>query len=158
MAENIMKENECFQKDYDKLYAKDVWSKDDLEQMKDLKKLMYYNLVIDAMENGGEYPGSEHMPEMSYARGRNRMGQFTSGNNGMTYGNWNANNASGMYYPEYPMMNGNRYYDGMNTSGRRYYDSERENAIHMLHHMMEDTDDKEKKSKLKLILSELEQK
>lgn len=158
MAENFKKENECFQKDYDKLYSKGSWNKDEITMMKDLKKLMYYNLVIDAMENSGDYPGSEYMPEMSYRRGRNPMnGQFISRDMSRDMG-------SGMYYP--PYMDGNSWggsynnnsYNDMRSSGRRYYDSEKEKAIHKLHHMMENEDNAEKKNALKLAITELEQK
>lgn len=141
MAEDVMKEVECFQKDYDKLYAKGTWNKDELSMMKDYKKLIYYSLVIDSMKNGTGYPGEEYMPNgMSGRRMRNPMnGQYMSGN-------------------MYPYMSGNMYYDGMNTSGRRYYDSEKEKAIHKLHHMMDSTDDPERKNALKFALNELEQK
>lgn len=154
MAEDVMKEVECFQKDYDKLYAKGTWNKDELSMMKDYKKLIYYTLVIDSMKNGNGYPGEEYMPNgMSGRRMRNPMnGQYMSGNMYQDMGR----NGSGTYY--HPYMDGNMYYDGMNTSGRRYYDSEKEKAIHKLHHMMDNTDDSERKNALKFALNELEQK
>lgn len=154
MAENTMKEVECFQKDYDKLYAKGSWNKDEIAMMKDLKKLIYYSLVIDSMQNGNGYPGEEYMPEgMSGRRMRNPMnGQYMSGYMYRDMGH----NGSGMYH--YPYMDGNMYYDDMRTSGRRYYDSEKEKAIHKLHHMMENEDNAEKKNALKLAITELEQK
>lgn len=144
MAENAMKEIECFKKDFDKLYAKGSWNRDEIALMKDYKKLIYYTLVIDSMENGGSYPGEEYMPNgMSGRRMRNPMnGQYMSGN--------------GMYH--YPYMDGGMYYDDMRSSGRRYYDSEKEKAIHKLHHMMENEDNAEKKNALKLAITELEQK
>lgn len=155
---DMMKENECFQKDYQRLYDKGTWNKDEIAMMKDLKKLMYYNLVIDAMENGGSYPGSEHMPEMSYMRGRDAAtGRYMSRT---------MNNGSGLYYPPYMdgnswngnnMNSSNHYNDGMNMSGRRYYDSEKEKAIHKLHHMMENEDNAEKKNALKLAVTVLEE-
>lgn len=163
MAENVTKEIECFKKDFDKIYAKGTWTKDDIEMMKDLKKLMYYCLVIDSMENGGSYPGSEYMPgnsgsmRQSYGRGYGNMG-YGNQNSGMNSGRGYGDQGSGMYYPEYPQMNGNRYYDGMSSSGRRYYDSEKEKAVHKLHHMMENTDDPERKNALKIAINELEQK
>jgi len=159
MAENAMKEIECFEKDYQKLYDKGSWNKDELAMMKDLKKLVYYTLVIDSMKNGGSYPGEEYMPDgMSGRRMRNPMnGQYMSGN-GMYRGM--DHNGSGMYH--YPYMDGGMYYDGsyndMRSSGRRYYDSEKEKAIHKLHHMMENEDNAEKKNALKLAITELEQK
>jgi len=156
MGDTMKKENECFQKDYDKLYAKGSWNKDEVSMMKDLKKLIYYNLVIDAMQNGDEYPGSEYMPDMrnsfaSRGRMRNSMGQFTSGGmRGYTNGNM-----SGTYYDDW-INNSNPYYDGMGMSGRRYYDSEKEKALHQFHKMMENTDDPERKSALNFAISHLE--
>lgn len=152
---DIMKENECFQKDYDKLYAEGSWNKDKLDMMKNLKKLIYYNLAIEGMQNGAGFPGSEHMDDMSFRRGRNPMnGQYMSRDMGR-----GMNGGSGMYYPSY--MDGNSWDDriyGMNMSGRRYYDSEKEKAIHKLHHMMENEDNAEKKNALKLAITELESK
>lgn len=150
---DIMKENECFQKDYNKMYDKGTWNKDELEMMKNLKKLIYYNLVIDAMENGGSYPGSKYIPEMSFRRGSNmNNGRFMSRD---------------MYYPPYMdgnswdmdgrMNSGRNYYDNNGSSGRNYYDSEKEKAIHKLHHMMENEDNVEKKNALKMAIMELEQ-
>lgn len=99
------------------------------------------------------------MPDgMSGRRMRNPMnGQYMSGN-GM-YREM-GRNGSGTYY--HPYMDDGMYYDGsyndMRSSGRRYYDSEKEKAIHKLHHMMENEDNAEKKNALKLAITELEQK
>ena len=150
MGEQCMKENAAYQQDYDKMFAKGTWSPQEISMMKDLKKLIYYNLAIDAMENGQGHPGAGHLPEMSYARGRNAMGQYTSGNGE----DWDRRSGHHPYYPDM----GGMYYDGMNDrSGRRYYDSEKEKAIHKLHHMMDNTDDLERKNALKIALNELEQ-
>lgn len=92
MANDIRHENESFQQDYDKLYAKGQWSKDDLCMMKDLKKLIYYNLAIDHMQNGKGHPGEGRLPEMSYGMDRTHP-----------------------YYPDTGSgmgMSGRRYYDG----------------------------------------------
>lgn len=153
MGAEMDRQNDAFQKDYDKIYAKGTWTKEDIETMKDLKKLIYYNKVICAMDEGGEYPGSEHMPDarMSYAQGRDAMGRYTSGTMGRSDG-------SGMHYPQYMYDNGRNYWDDSWASGRRYYDSEKEKAIHKLHHMMENTDDPERKNALKIAINELEQK
>lgn len=149
MGSNYMKENETFQQDYDKMFAKGTWSPQEISMMKDLKKLIYYNLAICAMEEGEGHPGAGHLPEMSYARGRNARGQYTSGNGE----DWDRGSGTYPYYPEA----GGMYYDGMNNrSGRRYYDSEKEKAIHKLHHMMDNTDDPERKNALKIALNELE--
>ena len=158
---DIMKENECFQKDYDKIYAKGQWTKEDLENMKNYKKLIYYNMAINGMENGNGFQGSEYMnmdETNSFRRGRNPMnGQYMSRDMGSYNG---GANGSGLYYPQY--MDGNSWngrgsYDGMNMSGRRYYDSEKEKAIHKLHHMMENEDNAEKKNALKLAVTVLEE-
>ena len=148
MGDKIKHENETFQADYDKLYAKGSWNKDEISMMKDLKKLIYYNKVICAMDEGKEYPGSEYMPEnMSGARGRDGMGRYTSGNV-----------MSGMHQiPPYYYGTGPSY-DNWDTSGRRYYDSEKEKAIHKLHEMMSMTDDPERKNVYRIALNELEQK
>ena len=144
MGADMKRQNEAFEADYEKIYAKGTWTKDDIEMMKDLKKLIYYNKVICAMDEGGSYPGSEHMPEGNgYGRGRDSMGRYTSGDMGMNHG------GSGMY--SYPM-----YDNGYEASGRRYYDSEKKNAIHKLHQMMENTDDPERKNALKIAINELE--
>lgn len=139
MGSNIKHQNEAFQKDFDEIFEKGAWNKDQICMMKDLKKLIYYNKVIEAMDEGGDYPGSDYMPDMrSYSRGRDSMtGRYMSRD---------------MYYPHDGM-----YYDNMHMSGRRYYDSEKEKAIHKLHHMMENTDNAEQKNALKLAIAELEE-
>ncbi len=150
MGEQCKKENMAFQQDYDKMFAKGTWSPQEIDAMKNLKKLIYYNLAIEAMEEGQGHPGAGHLPEMSYARGRNAMGQYTSGNGD----DWEGRSG---HHPYYPDMGSGMYYDGMNDrSGRRYYDSEKEKAIHKLHHMMDNTDDPERKNALKIALNELE--
>lgn len=150
MGEQCKKENMAFQQDYDKMFAKGNWNPQEISMMKDLKKLIYYNLAIEAMEEGQGHPGAGHLPEMSYARGRNAMGQYTSGNGE----DWDGRSGHHPYYPDM----GGMYYNGMNDrSGRRYYDSEKEKAIHKLHHMMDNTDDPERKNALKIALNELEQ-
>lgn len=147
MGADIKRENEAFQADYEKIFAKGTWSLEDLTRMKEYKKLIYYNKVICAMDEGDEYPGSEHIPhEGSGARHRDGMGRFTSG--------------MMMPHPYYE-GSGNRYYGdpwGDDGSGRRYYDSEREKAIHKLHSMMENTDDPERKSVYRFAINELERK
>lgn len=154
MGADIKRENEAFQADYEKIFAKGTWTLEDLTRMKEYKKLIYYNKVICAMDEGEAYPGSEFIPQNgsgarnrngSGARNRNGMGQYTSGMMGQPYYEGS----------------GNRYYDdqwGDNGSGRRYYDSEKEKAIHKLHSLMENTDDPERKNAYKIALHELEQK
>lgn len=136
MGAQMKQQNEAFEKDFKTIYDKGTWSPQDIAQMKDLKKLIYYNKVICAMDEGDEYPGSDYMPDMrSYARGRDAMtGRYVSRD---------------MRYPDDHMWE---------MSGRKYYDSEKEKAIHKLHQMMENTDDPERKSALKIALNELEMK
>lgn len=126
---------ERYENDFDKLSANENYTKEQLTQMKDLQKLMYYIEVRCAMKDGEGYPGSDYMPggnDRSYARHRNAMGQYTSGHYPMMEHN------GGWYYDSNMNMgSGNRYYDGNSMSGRRYYDSEKEKALHYLHKMMD---------------------
>lgn len=140
MGDMNMKHLEEFEKDFEKIASKGVWDDKDLCKMKDLQKIMYYMEVRDAMKNGQDYPGSEYMPDegRSYARGRDSMGRFTSGNRYM-----------GRSY--------DMYYDDMGSSGRRYYDDEKKNALHKLHHMMDMEENPEKKNALKIAINELEE-
>lgn len=140
MGDMNMKHLEEFEKDFEKIASKGVWDDKDLCKMKDLQKIMYYMEVRDAMKEGQAYPGSEYMPEdsRSYARGRDSMGRFTSGN-------------------RYMGRNYDMYYDDMGSSGRRYYDDEKKNALHKLHHMMDMEENPEKKNALKIAINELEE-
>lgn len=150
MGDMNMKHLDEFEKDFEKIASKGVWDDKDLCKMKDLQKIMYYMEVRDAMKEGQSYPVSEYMPEdsRSFARGRDSMGRYTSGNGYMGRG------GSGTYYP--PYMD-NRYYDDMGSSGRRYYDDEKKNALHKLHHMMDMEENPEKKNALKIAINELEE-
>lgn len=153
MGADIKRENEAFLADYKKVYDKGTWSLEDLTRMKEYKKLIYYNLAICAMEDGDGFPGSEHLT--AGARGRNPMGQFTSGNR------WGNPDYSDMGYGtgmgHYPWETGNRYYDDMEgTSGRRYYDSEKKKTLHKLHSMLENTDDPERRSALEFAINVME--
>lgn len=156
MSEEIKRENENFQQEYAKFYSKGTWKPEDLEIMKNLKKLIYYNLAICAMEEGEGHPGAGHLPEMSGARGRDSMGRFTSGNGDWSRSYDNYQGGSGGMHPRYPMDGGMYYDNGMTRSGQRYYDSEREKAIKKLHQMMNDTDDPDRKNAYKIALNELE--
>lgn len=125
----MYKQVEEFQKDYDKIYAKGKWEPCDYTTMKDLQKLMYYIEVREAMKNGNDYPGSEYMDQNSYNRG------YSYARGGRMH-----NPSNGRFMPRgsgtYPMDNGPWYYDdGM--SSRRYYDGEKEDAVHKLHKIMD---------------------
>lgn len=132
MGDMMKRQIEKFEADYDQIAAKGSWSKDEIEMMKDLQKLMYYLEVRCAMKEGGEYPGSEYMDKRSYDMAHS----YARGHNGT-----------------YPM-----YYDNMGMSGRRYYDSEKENAVHELHRMMDSKTDPEVKMAIQSAIRNLEMK
>lgn len=158
MGADYKRENETFQQDYDKLFAKGSWSTDEINMLKDLKKLIYYNTLLCEMEeakedNGGNWERHSGGSGARRSQSRNSMGQYTSGES-MGYNGGNGNNGgSGTYYPPY-------YFDNRDdwASGRRYYDSEKDKAIHKLHHMMDNTDDPERKNALRIAINELEMK
>lgn len=105
---------EKFDADFHTLSSKEGWTKEDIEKMKDLQKLMYYMEVRCAMKEGQDYPGSEYMEKRSYddrsyrSQPRNpQNGQYMPHSYGMSYG---------------PM--------------RRYYDGPHDNAINELRNAM----------------------
>ena len=122
MGDQMKKQIEKFESDYDKIFSKGAWEPKDVTLMKDLQKLMYYLEVRCAMKEGEDYPGSEYMDERSnsYASGGQARSPMT--------GRYMSRGGSGTY----PM-----YYDDMRGSGRRYYDGEKEDAIHKLHKAMD---------------------
>lgn len=157
MGENMHKQIEEFQRDYDKIFEKGKWEACDYTTMKDLQKLMYYIEVRDAMKNGGEYPGSEYMDQNSYARG-NQMrspstGRFMS--HGFS-GTYPMNN--GPWYYDDGRMSGRRYYDDGYMSGRNYYDGQKEDAIHKLHKVMDSENNPEFKMAVQEAIHTLEMK
>lgn len=145
MDSNMKKLIEKYEMDFEKISSKPTWEQKDIEMMKDLQKLMYYIEVRCAMKEGNEYPGSEHMPDVSerrsYAQAIPR--HYSQTGNYMT-------SRSG-HYPIEP------YYDDRG-SGRRYYDSERDNAVYELRRMMDSKSDPELKMALQGVIHELEQK
>ena len=161
---------EKFDEDFHKISSKEGWEPCDITLMKDLQKLMYYMEVREAMKSGGEYPGSEYMDErgygygdydMSYRRGRDSMGRFTSGDYG--YGNRGGYGDRGYgrsYDQGYGRMPGNRYYDGNmgGGSGRRYYDSDKDTTMEYLHRLMENETRSDLKNAMQMIAQELERK
>ena len=156
---------EKLNEDFHKISSKEGWEPCDVTLMKDLQKLMYYIEVRDAMKGNGEYPGSEYIDErrrgygdygMSYRRGRDDMGRFTSGD--MGYGNRGYGHDGPWYYDSgYDQGSGRRYYDDMRgASGRRYYDSEKDNALTYLHRMMDSESRPEVKNMMQSVARELE--
>lgn len=129
MEESMKKVRERLEDEFRQVSASEKWDTGNVEMMKNLLKSMYYIDVICAMKNGEDYPGSEYMPAMSYARGghrRNALGQYSY--------------ASG----HYPM------------SSRRYYDDEMGNVIHKLEYMMDNEMNPEKRKAIQDVLNEIQ--
>lgn len=100
---------ERFEADFEKIASLDGWTKEQLEMMKDLEKLMYYIEVRCAMEEGkDDYEG-----EYSGARRRDSMGRYSSGYD-YDYGYGYGNRMPRYMYDDMSMRSGG----GM--SGRRY--------------------------------------
>lgn len=142
MDESMKKTRERLMDEFRQASSAQTWTKECVEMMKNLLKSVYYIDVITAMEDGGDYPGSDYMPDaVSYARGgqhRNAMGQYSR--------NGYDNRGSGTY----PMMYPYTYRGGM--SGRRYYDDEMGNAVHKLQHMMDNEMNPDKRMMMQEIL------
>ncbi len=118
---------EKLEADFHKLSSQEGWTKEDLEKMKDLQKLMYYMEVRCAMKKGQGYPGSDYMDDYghtSYAMSQTQR---------------------------FPMG-----YQGYNMSGRRYYDDERSNAIGYLQRMHSNEQNPEMRMALERAIRELE--
>ena len=141
MKEHVKQQIEKFEEDYNKLFSKGVWSKDEIAMMKDLKKLIYYNKVICAMDEGEGYPGEKYVDEYdrSYAHG----GRMRNPNTGRY-----MSRGSGMYDPW--------YYDDMRGSGRRYYDGKKESIVHELHRMMDMEENPQKRMAIQEVIHEFE--
>lgn len=157
---NPMKQVEKFDADYNKIYSQDGWTKEDVEMMKDLQKLMYYIEVRCAMKDGGEYPGEQYMDEMSYNGydSRSYDGGYDNSYARGSYGRGNMGGGRSMIMQNgRPMMysrNG-MYNNGM--SGRRYYDSgEKENSLNDLRRMASMEQDPEKRSMIENAIRVLE--
>ena len=120
----------------------------DIEDMKDLQKIMYYMEVRCAMKEGEDYQGDDYANEMEYS---NRSGSRYY--NGNTYGRGNSYGRYG-----YSRNSGRRGtpYMGNGSSGRRYYDGEKENSMNDLRQMLQMEQDPEKRSMLEGIMHVLE--
>lgn len=152
MGDNVKKQIEKFDADYQNYFSKGAWEPHEVTLMKDLQKLMYYLELREKMkkEEYSEYnPEREYMPERSFERGgqsgnmsnRRYMDSNQSSRNGSGYGygygygegnGGNSGRNSGGY-GHWPDM----YYEVGRGSGRRYYDAEKEDAIRKLHKVME---------------------
>lgn len=128
---------EEFEADFHKIASQEGWSKEDLEKMKDLQKLMYYMEVRCAMKEGQDYPGSDYMD--SYARGPMR----------------NVNTGRFMSHSGYPMSYYNRHNE-YEMSGRRYYDDEKMSVVNTLRRMHQTEQNPETKMALERVIGDLE--
>lgn len=140
MGDHEMKKTrERLEDEFKQVSSVEKWTKDSLENMKNILKAMYYIDVICAMKEGEEYPGSEYMGS-SYARGGNRMnGGYRRGGSGT-----------------YPMNDGYGYrIGGYGMSGRPYYDDEKDHAVHKLRGIMDTTNNDEVRMAVQSVLNEL---
>lgn len=152
MVDDTKRQIERFEADYERYASKNIWEPCDITLMKDLQKLMYYLEVRQKMKEGAGYPDSDYMDEeedfgsgRSFARRRNRMGQFTSGRSGRSGrsggsgGPWyyDDGRGSGRNYYEGGRGSGDNSYESGRGSGRRYYDGQKEEAIHKMEKMLE---------------------
>ena len=134
MEGNTQRLIEKYEADFNKISSKEGWSKDDIAMMKDLQKLMYYLEIRCAMKEGSVERG--HSYDMNSNNSYGYSGRNTY-NNGYS-GRWNPNSD--------------------NMSGRRYYDGEKEAAIHKLHRMMDSEDNPETRTAIQNVIRELEMK
>lgn len=133
MDEMLKKASERFYQEFNQMYSKaateEKWTKECVENMKNLLKCIYYADVIVAMHGGEE--DNYDQRNWSGARSRNAQGQF-SRNGSYSYGG-------------YPM-----------SSGRRYsYDDERMNAIDRIRGMMDNESNGEVRMALERAMHEL---
>lgn len=150
MDDKTRKLIEKYDSDFCKIASKDVWEPQDVTMMKDLQKIMYYLEVRDSM-NGGKNYGEEYDQGegMSYGRSGRR-----GGSSGRSYNNSYGNNSYG--YGE-GGSGRSYYYDDMSrTSGRRYYDGDKERAVQDLRRMMESSGDPELRTAFQGFIRELE--
>ena len=156
---NPMKQVEKVDADYNKIYSQDGWTKEDIEMMKDLQKLMYYIEVRCAMKDGAEYPGEQYMDEMSYNGYDSRS--YDGYDNSYARGGYGRGNMGGrsmtmQYGRPVSYGRGSMYSNGM--SGRRYYDGEKEKAMNDLRRMMSMEQDPEKQAMIESAIHALEMK
>lgn len=101
---------EKFENDFEKIASLDGWTKEQIEMMKDLEKLMYYIELRSAMKEGK----NEYEDDYSGARGgrrRDSMGRYSSD---YDYGYGYDNRMPRYMYDDMSMRS------GPNMSGRRY--------------------------------------
>lgn len=154
MGERDYKLIERLDADFNRLSSQDGWTKEDLENMKNLQKLMYYIEVRCAMKEGEEYPGEEYMNDPSYD-GRSYGNRYYDGNGSYGRGGSYNSYARGMGNRSYGRRGYNSYAQNQNY-GRRYYDGEKENSMNDLRQMISMEQDPEKRSMLENVMHMLE--
>ena len=157
---NPMKQVEKFDADYNKIYSQDVWTKEDIEMMKDLQKLMYYIEVRCAMKDGADYPGEQYMDEMGYNGNGYDSRSYDGYDNSYArggYGRGNMGRSMAMQNGR-PMPYGRNGMYGNGMSGRRYYDGEKDKAMSDLRRMMSMEQDPEKQAMIESAIHALEMK
>lgn len=152
MGDYMMKTRDRLEEEFNQISSSDTWSRDTVEDMKNILKSIYYIDVICAMNSGDEY-----VPEYRNSYSQNNRGS------GRSYNMWNG----GGYSPI--NMNQRRSYRGGNSygngygngggnngmSGRRYYDQEKDNAVQKLQQMMETENNEELRNAIQHVIEEL---
>lgn len=159
VEERDMKLIDKFSEDFYQLSSREGWTKEDLENMKNLQKLMYYIEVRCAMKD--ELEDEEDEEEMEYSRsyndGRSYGSRYYDGGNMYGRGGGYSNGRSGRYgRTGVRRSNGSSYGGGMPYNSRRYYDNEKENSMNDLRQMISMEQDPEKRSMLENIMHSLE--
>lgn len=146
---------EKFDNDFHQIASQEGWEREDIVTMKDLQKLMYYMELRCAMKENEEYRDEMYdmgnMGDMDYNRSYNNNRYYDGGN---MYGRGNSYARNG-----YGRSSGRRSYNsyaGGGSSGRRYYDGEKENSINDIRQMVQMEQDPEKRSILENVMRVLE--
>lgn len=163
MEDRDMKLIEKFSDDFYQLSSREGWTKEDLENMKNLQKLMYYIELRCAMKEELEEDEDEEEMEYSsrsYGGGRDYGNRYYEGGNmygrgGNSYnGRYGRSGRSGRSGGR--RSYGQSYGGGNSYNSRRYYDSEKENSMNDLRQMISMEQDPEKRSMLENIMHSLE--
>lgn len=123
-----------YEEDFMKYASQTTWEPKDITMMKDLQKLMYYIEVRCAMKDGED--------RYEYGNGYGDDRRSSMGYGGYGYGGYGAGR--------------NQYSRGSGSSGRRYYDSEKDNAIQRLHQIMENETNQDIRMAIRNVIHELE--
>lgn len=135
-------------------FGKEDIERQDIEDMKDIQKIMYYMEVRCAMKEGEDYEDEEYINDMERSD-RSYGNRHYNGYSGNMYSRGSGYSRGGYGRPY--MRRGNSYMNN-GTSGRRYYDGdkEKENSMNDLRQMLQMEQDPEKRSMLEGIMRTLE--